>query len=406
MKSLLRQVPSLRFPREEETRFDQEALPSRLRHFIISGWISLVVYNVFLIADWWVGPQTFLVGLKIRLMLSTPLGLATLVFLTLRRRQLEHWPPTTVERIILGSAIVAALSVALVASSGPLRGHPWSVIYHTGFASVLIYGIVVQRMRFRTACILAACVLGIHWTCLAVAPAVPGEPILPVMLLIATVSFYTLLLSLRLELEERQRFRQQERAKALRAQLALGREQMERASRTDPLTAVANRRGLERYMDEAWGKAIASNGPFSLILIDVDHFKAYNDGYGHPAGDACLRHVARALETAMAATPGVVSRWGGEEFVVALPGTSLNEASVVARRLLDEVNASAIRHEYSATARHVTVSAGIGSRLPAQGSSASWQDLLAQADVALYQAKQLGRNRLAAFENSHASALS
>jgi diguanylate cyclase (GGDEF)-like protein len=140
----------------------------------------------------------------------------------------------------------------------------------------------------------------------------------------------------------------------------------------------------------------ARGGELSLLMIDVDHFKAFNDRYGHPAGDQCLRHVAQVLHSVLGQRlPGdqaCVGRWGGEEFVVVLPGLSASQAMPLAQALCDAVLAMGLRHEASSTAPSVSISVGLASARPAsQGGSAS--RLIDQADAALYRAKHEGRNR-------------
>ena len=147
--------------------------------------------------------------------------------------------------------------------------------------------------------------------------------------------------------------------------------------------------------------------PLSLLLIDVDHFKLYNDHYGHPRGDACLQEVVRAVQGAVRRTGDLVARCGGEEFAVLLPETSRIGGEFVAQRVLGAVAACKIRHEGSLTAHHVSVSIGIGCY---DETSSSWEtadlagedrdelhsrftagDLMATADRALYRAKHAGR---------------
>jgi diguanylate cyclase (GGDEF)-like protein len=128
------------------------------------------------------------------------------------------------------------------------------------------------------------------------------------------------------------------------------------------------------------------------LLLDVDHFKAFNDRYGHPAGDLCLKHVADVLEKAVPESAGCVARWGGEEFIVAMPQATLAGAMAMAQALCDAVNASSLRHERSPTASCVTISVGVSVVVPSH-SALTIDALIARADRALYSAKHEGRNR-------------
>lgn len=160
---------------------------------------------------------------------------------------------------------------------------------------------------------------------------------------------------------------------------------------TDSLTGVANRRAFSERMDNEWRRAVRTGLPISLILADVDHFKMYNDHYGHQAGDACLSQAAHAMGRAANRAQDLVARYGGEEFAVLLPETDAHGAACVAQRVLDELAALGMAHAVSPTSPLLTVSMGIASLVPDRsGSSAA---LIRSADALLYQAKAAGRNR-------------
>lgn len=161
---------------------------------------------------------------------------------------------------------------------------------------------------------------------------------------------------------------------------------------TDPLTGVANRRSFNDALDSEWRRCARARTPLSVIMIDIDHFKLYNDAYGHQAGDICLRQVANAMVQCAGRTPDLLARYGGEEFVILLPQASMQGAEIVAQRILAAVRALAIPHRMSSAADTVTVSLGISSIVPTEGNCDS-DALLRSADEALYQAKKEGRNR-------------
>lgn len=162
----------------------------------------------------------------------------------------------------------------------------------------------------------------------------------------------------------------------------------------DPLTRLPNRRGLDEYFQQAWLRMGQLKGPLALICIDIDHFKLYNDHYGHLVGDECLIRVARTLNEALAPAVGMVARNGGEEFAAVLPGLSLEAALEVAERLRHRVALLDIPHSRSETAPHVTVSLGVAVTESASGTEP--EGLFTEADRLLYRAKALGRNRVAA----------
>lgn len=161
------------------------------------------------------------------------------------------------------------------------------------------------------------------------------------------------------------------------------------ASRTDALTGVGNRLHMEEELAATWAKRERYGHRFSVAIVDVDHFKQYNDGFGHLAGDEALRQVAKALRHAVRAGDAVF-RYGGEEFVVLLPEQSLADAKRAVDRVREEVLAGEIRRPEQG--RRLTVSAGVAEL--DRGVDASVADWLARADAALYIAKTHGRNRV------------
>ena len=160
---------------------------------------------------------------------------------------------------------------------------------------------------------------------------------------------------------------------------------------TDPLTGLANRRHFDQTLASEWDRAAREKHPLGVIMVDIDHFKAFNDSRGHAAGDECLKVVAQALRGHCARPGDLVCRWGGEEFAVILPGTDASGAGHLAHELVEVVRALALEHGKSGVAPCVTISAGAASAQPSDGGSAS--ALVEKADAVLYAAKKAGRNR-------------
>ncbi len=167
---------------------------------------------------------------------------------------------------------------------------------------------------------------------------------------------------------------------------------LERLSQLDGLTGVANRRRFDYVLDAEWRRGCRTGAPLSLVLLDIDAFKAFNDTYGHLRGDECLRQVAGALAGALGRAGDLVARYGGEEFAALLSGVGSEEASNVAERLRANVQALRVPHGNSPAAGVVTISGGVATLTPTErGDSAA---LVAAADQALYEAKRRGRNRV------------
>ncbi|QJE03523.1 diguanylate cyclase [Massilia forsythiae] len=165
---------------------------------------------------------------------------------------------------------------------------------------------------------------------------------------------------------------------------------LEQLATRDGLTGLANRRCFDETLQAEWSRALRQHLPLSLLMIDVDNFKAYNDANGHLGGDECLKRIATALASEMRAND-LVARYGGEEFAVILPNQSLKGAASVAERIRTRVEALKLPNRMAADG-YVTVSIGAATALAAAGTHAG--ELVAIADAALYRAKHMGRNRI------------
>lgn len=170
------------------------------------------------------------------------------------------------------------------------------------------------------------------------------------------------------------------------------RDQLHHLSTMDGLTGVANRRHFDEFYKRHWELAQQTQQPLSVIFIDIDNFKEFNDHYGHAMGDDALRAVSNALNQCIDPTRDLLARYGGEEFVCVLLGQHHDNAVQVANRLREAVLSLAIPHAYSSTHANLTVSMGVSSMSP--GLSVSAEALIKHADQHLYHAKRLGRNRV------------
>lgn len=160
----------------------------------------------------------------------------------------------------------------------------------------------------------------------------------------------------------------------------------------DSLTEVANRRRFDEVLDQEWRRSVRNELPLSVIMIDVDFFKALNDSYGHAAGDICLKQIAQALKNTTRRSSDTVARYGGEEFSAILPNIQFSDAMKLAEQMRLNVQQLAIPHPRSPLGPQVTVSLGVATALPTKAVAPA--QLLAQADEMLYRAKQSGRNRV------------
>ena len=169
--------------------------------------------------------------------------------------------------------------------------------------------------------------------------------------------------------------------------------QLSRQSATDGLTGIANRRVFDETLATEWLRAARSGSTLGLLMVDIDHFKRFNDHYGHLAGDECLRRVTGVLSACVRRAGELLARYGGEEFVMLLPGADLAQAVEMAHRCLERITREALPHGSSPTAAHVTFSIGVAEVRPSADKDP--ESLVNAADTAMYRAKMGGRARYA-----------
>ncbi|MGZ8289994.1 MAG: diguanylate cyclase [Telluria sp.] len=171
---------------------------------------------------------------------------------------------------------------------------------------------------------------------------------------------------------------------------------LQRAALLDPLTKIANRRHFDAFIDVEWQRAVRSGEPLSLVVLDVDHFKLYNDTLGHPAGDLALQQVAGVLQAHAPRATDLAARYGGEEFVLLFAETSSSDAAALAETIRSHVEALQMPHPRSPSSEWITVSMGVATMIPTQLDHI--EKLFVAADRAMYSAKEAGRNRVEAMD--------
>lgn len=204
--------------------------------------------------------------------------------------------------------------------------------------------------------------------------------------------------ALRLKREMDRRKAHEKELVEMTVKLAKANEELKKISMSDALTGLANRRHFDAVMDLEWKRAGNENTPLSVLLLDIDYFKKFNDTYGHKEGDSALQQVAGVLKHSLNRPGDLVARYGGEEFIVILPNTGYTGAMVVARRMLEGVRNLNIRHSESEIEEILTISIGLA--IMNESFKPARDPLVEAADQALYDAKRSGRNRI----KVHASA--
>jgi len=302
-------------------------------------------------------------------------------------REFDHWFGWYVG---LGSALAVALS--LLAATF-IQGDHSDILLHVAimYAVVIVYGFTGLRFYAVSLAGWGGGVLGI-----VVSQRLQG--VVDWELLLRTYSGPSLLgmcLAYASDYRSRINFLQACALEQAQRQMEQKNQQLQALNRVDGLTGLSNRRHLDEVLREEWNRAMRQQQPLALLMIDVDHFKSYNDTLGHPAGDLCLRQVADQISRLARRSGDLAARYGGEEFVLLYPATNPSQAVRLARELLSNMDETAIAHPESPLSAYITLSIGIAVIVPQYGMPLDM--LLDQADHALYEAKLNGRNRSVLF---------
>lgn len=378
-----------------EREFNEETLDKRITHVVFSGWLALLIFDSFLLVDWLMAKDVFWFSLMVRMLVFTPGGILTLILLqrhapTLRQNKTLY----VTEWVIYFSGWAAAICLALILLKSQ---SPLAMYYHAGFLVVMIYGTLVQQLSIRGATGFVLGILALHAYCAAYGQAMPMPIRIAMMELLIVCGTFSLVAVVTVERARRRRYLLLRRETSLSESLLTVNMQLQALSRSDVLTGVGNRRHFHEYIQQVWDRATADGSPISVMMIDVDHFKRYNDRYGHPAGDECLRQVATSMKKSLRNAGDFVARYGGEEFVAVLPGASTTMAEQAAERVRQGIEALSMRHEDSETSKVVTVSVGVATAIPGVGGM-NPDKLVSNADRALYDAKRGARNRVCVFK--------
>lgn len=382
----------LRFPAPLEQRFEQDTGAERGRRFQMLGLVAMLLYNLFLFTDRDMLPDVYLTAWKIRLGVVTPAIL--LVVWLIGQPRFAALREALVSLLLL-------LSTASIVVIFSLSYHSNATYYHMGIVLILMFGNIVVRLRFWYALVVCALTQLVYSLALMQIGQMPVEvklnngAVLFVSIVISLIANFQMEYDLRRDylVALREQIRNLKLAFA-NAKLEVANAELSRLSSIDPLTGLANRRSFSERLEIEWRRASRDGQQLALLFVDVDHFKAYNDTYGHQAGDDCLVRVASTLKNALHRPHDFLARFGGEEFVALLPQTALDDAMVVAERLCLSIAAMGLPHSGSSAAHHVTVSVGMAAMPPTQ--AASPEQLMEAADQALYLAKGAGRNQVKA----------
>jgi diguanylate cyclase (GGDEF)-like protein len=354
--------------KEQFERDSRERHARRLKAVILP---SIIIYNLLLAADFVLVPDVWQVSAVIHLVIVTPIMiLATLAVARLQSR---------FSREIVAAALPFAMSLQVlfvfVATSSAYADHyQYLVLLNMVFLSTSL------RPAFRIVLSISGITLVLHFLAVHMLSSLRWQEAAMASLVLLVVLYVTAIGSLSAERRER-------RSYLFRLRESLRHAEADLSSRHDKLTGFLNRSGLDKAVHDLWKR------PFSqvaAIMIDIDHFKSYNDHYGHLAGDACLKQMAALIAAETRQPKDILARFGGEEFLVLLPNTDLREGSRIAERMRRSLQRAAMPHEGGVGASGiVSASFGVGS---AATKTMGARALISAADAALYHVKKNGRN--------------
>lgn len=383
---------ALTFEAPLEARYIQETALSRTRQISITGLIGGILVMMFLVSDYTLIPDVFFQAVIWRGILTPIVVLLGLVSVHRTRSAAIR------EHIVVAFGLLAELTIIYLT----LRTHsPYRTHYMTGIFLIMLYINIVCQARFFYAVTATICTLAAVSITVYAMDGVPAPVGLSILVVDLTTGILTLLANFQLERQRRRNYLMTTQERLRNEDLAHNNLELRILSEADPLTGVYNRRALDRRLDDMFERCRRRQSPIGVIMVDVDHFKAYNDSFGHQAGDRCLQTIAAILLDESRKRRDLVARFGGEEFIIVITHSDTTDVVATAERIRAAIEAQAI----PATPldedgfRTVTASFGVSNCCHAAQNDAAVSpitaaDLIRTADQALYIAKRTGRNRV------------
>jgi diguanylate cyclase (GGDEF)-like protein len=366
---------SLVFPNELEAQFERDTRHRRAKFLRAATLRTVVVYNLFLLTDWLLLPDTIFFCLASSVFVITPwiLFVAWLMRSSLAEAMRERAAASVPTVIVLQIAAIYCLTQSSYA--------PYSLYIAL---VTMIYAHVIQRLRYFHAVAVSVFMFVVFSLAIVGVKAMPAAVVATLFLTLGACAYMTLIVNFTLDRDVRRSY-----LHALRDLLKLAEADAE--AKRDALTDLANRHYLNARAAEIWRAGDERSSPVAIVLLDVDHFKSFNDLYGHPAGDACLKRIAACVTAELRNIDDLAVRYGGEEFLLLLPATDIADAVRIAERARRAIAALGIPHDGAEKTGLVTASLGVAA---APVSALSSAELIAAADIALYTAKRNGRNQV------------
>lgn len=364
------------FPRPIEVRYEADRHDSRRKHLLIYGAISLLLFDLFIFYDIFLVPDIATTGALLRFGFVTPLAIASFL-------ALYAMPNPIVREMSSAAAGLAAFATIVYLSAA--SASPLAAYHHFGAVLVLVFANVVQRLDFHYALAASAAAILLYIPAVIGIEALPREAAFAAIMMMAAGLALTLFANHSMD-------RQLRLAYLFHLRDGMRHVELDALAQIDPLTGLGNRRQLDRHLGNLWSMPADEARPACVLVLDVDFFKKYNDRYGHPAGDLCLKRIAAIVTGELRNTGDAAFRFGGEEFVVVLKNSELMDGVRTGERIRHAVQVAGIPHEDGGAQRVVTVSIGAAASIPA--GAISKDEIIMSADTALYAAKRAGRNQV------------
>lgn len=378
---LARPTIPLRFPSNLEQQYQEEHQERYRTHIYLTFWLGLLAVLSNGALDYYWMPDVATKMWQLRLLVALPLPLLLLL------SKLPDFKHKLQSLLVIAGTIITFGIIAL----GRYAVDPFPHYYNCSIILILLAMFMLARITFRWGLVLALMMAVAMNLALIVVARHTWTLVLVSNFVFATSAIASLIGAFLIERSSRQNWLQARLLALDTNTLEEANLRLEYLTAIDSLTQVANRRTLDRNLEAEWARAQRKQEPISLIMIDVDHFKPYNDTYGHLAGDDCLRAIAAVLRD-FARRPGdLAARYGGEEFVLVLSGLDAAQASTMAEGVRQRIEGLGLKHAGSPLDR-VTASLGIATLVPIAATTPAL--LVEMADQALYQAKRSGRNRV------------
>ncbi len=381
---------ALAFPPLLEQRFESETGADRCRSIMIFGTLGFLFATLLFPALLAHLPDVQSQSRVLYLEFSMPLGFVCSALMWFRP------PPMLREGLtLLANAVCTSVTLYLFSISHSA----YAPLFVAAVTILLVYSAVGIQLRFPFAVAAMILIVSAYGLALHTHAEIDQSERHNLIVITSVTALYLLFANWRLERAHRRSYLITLRERQQRQNLSARNIELDELARRDPLTGLANRRAYDSWISAAWSPTGAGEkgaadkaGSLGLIVIDVDRFKAFNDFYGHPAGDACLKSIAVCLREQLRGTTDLVARLGGEEFAVLLPALSEANCADVAERMRLAIQRLELPHSGLGPHGMVTVSAGVASTLVLPAHSPA--SLFEAADSALYQAKISGRNRV------------